>query len=162
MKEETKRLLDDAAKIIGYKDWQDVYDCLGEKQFKQTQGSQVEVIIEDAIEAAKPKWISVEERLPAHGKHILGIHEYLSWAIENGKRIDFKKRKVVTCFLAKEKTVSIECEDGDFEGVDVDENGVAYLKEGWYEICEQANADADYMYMPRSITHWQPLPTDNP
>jgi hypothetical protein len=116
------------------------------------------VVILDAMEefatsqkGEEAKWISVKEQLPqAKDGKLSPVLGY-----------DGRSRQIVYCFPERFKTVDVD-EDEDESNSDLDfdnERGVAWLKAGWYEDCEQIGGTYDYIWVKRKITHWMPLPT---
>jgi hypothetical protein len=96
------------------------------------------------------KWISVKEQLPqAKDGKLSPVLGY-----------DGRSRHIVYCFPERFKTVDVD-EDEDESNSDLyfdNERGVAWLKAGWYEDCEQIGGTYDYIWVKRKITHWMPLP----
>jgi hypothetical protein len=65
MKQETKKLLDQAAEEEGQIDWATVLNSISNGHINPRDVNYiVEAAITRAIESAKPKWISVEDGLP--------------------------------------------------------------------------------------------------
>lgn len=87
-----------------------------------------------------PKWVSVDERLPGNSNEV-----YAKDA--DGTRW--------TVFYAAPFTVDMSdfAEDFPDKLLTHDEEG-SYLKEGWYEICEQRDSGYDEFYIPRNIVKW--------
>jgi hypothetical protein len=102
------------------------------------------------LEKLKGQWISVKDRLPDSNEDVLCLFPKY-----NGKgHIQF-----VGCYT---KGHEIEYSDDDYQG-DYDEfedkHGALFLKARWYECEETPGGDYDEIWLPRPVTHWQPLPT---
>lgn len=118
-----------------------------------------ETILEDedikAIDMAcaaleRDRWISVEERLPESGKHVLACC-YVKWLGGGGRSY------VCDAYYAKPKTLTCNSLDDDIACEYDEETDEYYLLEGWYEVIK--NWD-DYNSIPIGdfVTHWRPLP----
>lgn len=90
------------------------------------------------------EWIDVNERLPENTKPVLGLYGN------------------IPCVIQYTKGHEIEFEDYSDEDHPYDEfeekHGSLFLKAGWYEQSEQRQSDYEYIYIPRVITYWMPLP----
>lgn len=91
-------------------------------------------------------WISVEDKLPESGKHVL-----LTCEIS-------KKRYVCDGFYSKAHTLPQGHYPEDDVDYDYDEDeDEYYLKEGWYEVIHNWD-DYSSVVIYDSVTHWMPLP----
>lgn len=90
-------------------------------------------------------WINIEEKLPPHGKNVIGVFN--------------RKHFAIVFHLEAMKEIA----EGDFDDFSHftdynQETEIGYWKEGWYEELEQFQHEYDYVWTPRKITHWMPLP----
>ena len=95
------------------------------------------------------EWISVEDRLPESGKHVLACCEVR--LLSGGK-----KSYVCEAMHTVKKSISVSVWD-DFDAEYDEETDNYYFPEGWWECIhnwdEYANvAICDF------VTHWMPLP----
>lgn len=97
------------------------------------------------------KWISVKERLPDSGKHVLLTCEIRGI-------YGLKKRYVCDGFYSKAHTLPQGHYPEDDEAYDYDEDeDEYYLKEGWYEVIHNWD-DYSSVVIYDFVTHWMPLP----
>lgn len=108
---------------------------------------QNEELQKDAICALArvPRWISVEERLPESGVHVLvtaktsGGHKYV-------------------CDAFHAEKFSISSEYGDELACEYNpEKDEYFLEEGWYEVIKNWD-DYSSIVIQDQVTHWMPLP----
>ena len=93
-------------------------------------------------------WISVKDRPPESGKHVLLTCEIRS----------MKKRYVCDGFYSKAHTLPQGHYPEDDVDYDYDEDeDEYYLKEGWYEVIHNWD-DYSSVVIYDSVTHWMPLP----
>ena len=93
-------------------------------------------------------WISVKDRLPDSGKHVLVACEGL---LITGRR---KYYYACEAIYAAPKTV-IASEYEDIDGVYDEETDGYYLPEGWWGVVY----NCEYIYfIDDFVTHWMPLP----
>ena len=97
------------------------------------------------------EWISVKDRLPDSGKHVLATCEIHSL-------YGYKKQYVCEAYYAKEHSISegryledIDCYDYS------EEDDEYYLKEGWYEVIHNWD-EYGSVVIGDFVTHWMPLP----
>lgn len=98
-----------------------------------------------SIEYLAPRWISVEERLPENGVHVLvtaktsGGHKYV-------------------CDAYHAEKFSISSEYGDELACEYNpEKDEYFLEEGWYEVIKNWD-DYSSIFIQDQVTHWMPLP----
>lgn len=104
----------------------------------------------DEMPAVNP-WISVEDRPPESGKHVLATCEIRSL-------YGYKKRYVCEAFYAKEHSVSAGGCPEDTDCYDYsEEDDEYYLKEGWYEVIHNWD-EYGGVVIGDFVTHWMPLP----
>lgn len=119
-------------------------------------GSEVEKLIHDAPTVATDinvpgKWISVEDRLPESGEHILATCEIHSL-------YGYKKQYVCEAYYAKEHSISEGKYPEDTDCYDYsEEDDEYYLKEGWYEVIHNWD-EYGSVVIDDFVTHWMPLP----
>lgn len=101
-------------------------------------------MLEDLARRA-PRWISVEERLPESGVHVLvtaktsGGHKYV-------------------CDAFHAEKFSISSEYGDELACEYNpEKDEYFLEEGWYEVIKNWD-DYSSIVIQDQVTHWMPLP----
>ena len=94
------------------------------------------------------EWVRVEDSLPENNKPVMGLIQHPSGRYSH-------------CVVQYTKGFDIDVEDwdsdGDYNHKENDETN--YLKEGWYEDCEQHQGMYDNIYLKRQISHWMPLPS---
>jgi len=112
-------------------------------------GSEVEKLIENAPTVGG--WISVKDRLPENGKHVLATCEVRSL-------YGYKKRYVCEAFYAAKHSIKegkypeeTDCYDYD------EEEDEYYLQEGWYEVIHNWD-EYSSIVIDDFVTHWMPLP----
>ena len=97
------------------------------------------------------EWISVKDRLPESGKHVLAACEIR--LIGGGKG-----HYVCEAYYAPTHTISAgSYPDGDEYYEYDEENDNYYLLEGWYE-CIHNWDDYSSVVIGDFVTHWMPLP----
>ena len=96
-------------------------------------------------------WISVMDRFPDSGKHVLA-------ACEIRLLYGGTKQYVCEAFYVEKYTVSegVYPEDADWYDYN-EENDEYYLKEGWYEAIHNWD-DYSSVIIGDFVTHWMPLP----
>lgn len=122
-----------------------------ELAYQEVRDAIKEAAKEDFIAIAKADngWISVDEKLPETGKHVLASCEI---KILGGK----KKRYTCVAMYAAEK--SIVCsESGDVDSDYDEETDEYYLPEGWWE-CIHNWDEYSSVAIEDFVTHWMPLP----
>ena len=96
-------------------------------------------------------WISVEDRLPEAGKHVLATCEVRLFG-------GGKKYYVCKAYYAPTHTISAGSCPDDYECYEYDEeDDNYYLLEGWYE-CIHNWDDYSSVVIGDFVTHWMPLP----
>ena len=122
-------------------------DCI---DFYHLTGPELVSALEEAtIVTPEPGWISVDEKLPETGKHVLASCEI---KILGGK----KKRYTCVAMYAAEK--SIVCSESSDVDSDYDEEtDEYYLPEGWWE-CIHNWDEYSSVAIEDFVTHWMPLP----
>ena len=107
------------------------------------------------MEAAAPKWISVEERLPKNEETVLAVTKR-SYFTRNGKR---EKLTVHAVFHTDGKTFSEDSKyNFDEESVDLpyDEDNDEYIvPEGWWE---STYFTEEFAAVDEEVLYWMPLP----
>lgn len=98
-----------------------------------------------------PEWISVKDRMPESGKHVLATCEIRSL-------YGYKKQYVCEAYYAEDHSVSEGKYPEDTDCYDYsEEDDEYYLKEGWYEVIH--NWDEYWsVVIGDFVTHWMPLP----
>lgn len=97
-----------------------------------------------------PEWISVEERLPESGEHVLACC-FVKWLGGGGKSY------VCDAYYAKPKTLTCNSCGDDIAYEYDEETDEYYLLEGWYEVIKNWG-DYDSISIGDFVTHWMPLP----
>lgn len=124
------------------KGWNDAVDAMGNNEYRYETG------FIKGFEAAQPKWISVEERLPKPETQVLIL----------AKR---GKYTVITNGMYEDGTLNTE--DSDWHWYDNDfeydeENDAYIIPAGWWEY-KHYNGDDEYNHaIDDKVTHWMPLP----
>ena len=96
-------------------------------------------------------WVSVKDRLPESGKHVLAACEIRF--IYGGK-----KTYVCEALYAAQHTFTVGKYPEDDECFDYDEDeDEYYLKEGWYEAIHNWD-EYSSVVIEDFVTHWMPLP----
>ena len=104
----------------------------------------------DAIEElSKPKWISVEERLPDGGVHVLACC-HARWLAGSGNLY------VCDAFHSNPKTIVCSYDD-DIDSEYDEETDEYYFPEGWWEVIKNWD-DYSCVAIEDTVTHWMPLP----
>jgi len=98
-----------------------------------------------ALQAYEP-WVSVEDRLPESGKHVLLCCEVRP----SGKRY------VCDGYYAGSKSITCGCSD-DLDCEYDEETDEHYLPEGYYEVIKNWD-DYSSIVIYDFVTHWKPLP----
>ena len=97
------------------------------------------------------KWISVKDRLPESGKHVLATCEI---RLLNGS----KKQYVCKAYHAEKHSISEGKYLDDTDCYDYsEEDDEYYLKEGWYEVIHNWD-EYGSVVIDDFVTHWMPLP----
>ena len=92
-------------------------------------------------------WISVDERLPESGVHVLLACKF-----------GCNSRYVCDGFFAERWTIAQESymdDDCAYEYCEDDDE--YYLEKGWYEVIKNWD-DYGFVCIPDEVTHWMPLP----
>ena len=92
-------------------------------------------------------WISVKDKLPESGKHVL-----LCCEIRPSKRNDY----VCDGYYATAKTISTGCDEECPSEYD-EEKDEYFLLEGFYEVVKNWD-DFSSITIGDFVTHWMPLP----
>ena len=94
------------------------------------------------------EWISVEDKLPQHGKYVLATYTNALG----------KHRIIVGCHYERWKE---ECGGEDDEQCyeHSEEKDEYYLKEGWYEQQDNWDDYSSISVYQGVVTHWMPLPS---
>ena len=96
------------------------------------------------------EWISVEERLPESGVHVLLCCEVRYGGGIAGKYVCYgyyaEANKIVAGGFPDECNCEYSEEDDEF-----------YLREGWYEVIKNWD-DFDSVPVENFVTHWMPMP----
>ena len=96
-------------------------------------------------------WISVKDRLPESGQHVLATCEIHSL-------YGYKKQYVCEAYYAKEHSISEGRYPEDTDCYDYsEEDDEYYLKEGWYEVIHNWD-EYGSVVIGDFVTHWMPLP----
>ena len=96
-------------------------------------------------------WISVKDRLPESGKHVLVTCEIRSM-------YGYKKQYVCEAFHAEKHSLPEGKYPEDTDCYDYsEEDDEYYLKEGWYEVIHNWD-DYGSVVIGDFVTHWMPLP----
>lgn len=100
-------------------------------------------------ELSKPKWISVEERLPDGGVHVLACCR-ARWLAGSGNLY------VCDAFHSSPKTIVCSYDD-DIDSEYDEETDEYYFPEGWWEVIKNWD-DYSCVAIEDTVTHWMPLP----
>lgn len=95
-------------------------------------------------------WISVADRLPESGVHVLLCCEIRSAGV-------VYKRYVCDGYYAKRYTEQTWNNSGDIDCEYREEDDEYYLLEGWYEVIKNWD-DYNSIVIGDFVTHWMPLP----
>lgn len=96
-------------------------------------------------------WISVKDRMPESGQHVLATCEIHSL-------YGYKKQYVCEAYYAKEHSISEGRYPEDTDCYDYsEEDDEYYLKEGWYEVIHNWD-EYGSVVIDDFVTHWMPLP----
>lgn len=96
-------------------------------------------------------WISVKDRLPESGKHVLAACEI---KFLNGS----KEKYICEAYHAKEHSILAGKYLDDTDCYDYnEEDDEYYLKEGWYEVIHNWD-EYESVVIGDFVTHWMPLP----
>ena len=97
-----------------------------------------------------PQWISVEERLPESGEHVLA---YYTNSFNKGRRI---RAEYVAAMI---REVDWDMADPDTQCVEHDEQSDCfYLTAGWYELMDNWDEYSSIAVVEGVVSHWMPLP----
>lgn len=128
-----------------------------ELAFPDVQDAIRDVAKNDFIELAKDNnvpgngWISVKDRLPESGQHVLAT----CWM---HSLYGYKKQYVCEAYYAKELSISEGRFPEDTDCYDYsEEDDEYYLKEGWYEVIHNWD-EYGSVVIGDFVTHWMPLP----
>ena len=92
-------------------------------------------------------WVSVNDRLPDSGKHVLVCCEVRP----------SKKRYVCDGYYASKHSIATHDVDDDIAYEYDEEEDEYFLLEGWYEVIKNWD-DYDSVVIDDFVTHWMPLP----
>ena len=96
-------------------------------------------------------WISVKDRLPESGKHVLTTCEIKSL-------YGYKNRYVCEAFYAEEYSIPEGKYPEDTDCYDYnEEDDEYYLKEGWYEVIHNWG-EYSSVVIDDYVTNWMPMP----
>lgn len=96
-------------------------------------------------------WVSVKDRMPESGKHVLITCEIRSL-------YGYKKQYVCEAYHAEEHSISEGKYPEDTDCYDYsEEDDEYYLKEGWYEVIHNWD-EYGSVVIGDFVTHWMPLP----
>jgi hypothetical protein len=96
-------------------------------------------------------WISVKDRVPESGKHVLATCEIKSL-------YGYKNRYVCEAFYAEEYSIPEGKYPEDTDCYDYnEEDDEYYLKEGWYEVIHNWG-EYSSVVIDDYVTNWMPLP----
>lgn len=95
-------------------------------------------------------WISVRDKLPECGKHVLTSCEV---RLLSGS----KKRYTCIAFHAEKHKISEHYPEEDYCYDYDEEQDEYYLKEGWYEVIHNWD-EYSSVVIDDFVTHWMPLP----
>ena len=100
---------------------------------------------------AGQKWISVKDRMPESGKHVLVTCEIRSL-------YGYKKQYVCEAYYAENHSISEGKYSEDTDCYDYsEEDDEYYLKEGWYEVIHNWD-EYGSVVIGDFVTNWMPLP----
>ena len=105
----------------------------------------------NGYEAGKPKWISVEERLPESQNPVLVV------AVSKGMGLPyvFKAAHINHHEITEDE---YGWTDGEYDSEYDEENDCFWIPECWYE-CNAVDGNVNWiMDEDYTITHWMPLP----
>lgn len=97
-----------------------------------------------------PVWISVKDRLPESGKHVLVSCKFKMVSGQTG-------RYVCDAYYAGKHQITTDDFYDDCEYEYDEEKDAYYLKEGWYEVIKNWD-DYNSIVIEDFVTHWMPLP----
>ena len=103
----------------------------------------------ERLKAEVPTWISVEERLPEHGVHVLAACFI--------KMFDGIGRYYVCDAFHTEHFTETCNYDDDIDMEYNEEEDEYYMPEGWWEVIKNWD-DYSCVAIADHVTHWQPLP----
>lgn len=127
--------------------------ALGIKSMAKSYLLPAERTIIDQIDSAPTVggWISVKDRMPESGKHVLVTCEI--------RPIGRKSRQYVCeAFYAGKYCISDVSADDDIAYDYNEEEDEYYLKEGWYECIHNWDEYSSIVILD-FVTHWMPLPS---
>lgn len=104
----------------------------------------------EQLEAQIPRWISVKDRLPESGVHVLVCCEIIA----NGAIV---RKYVCDGFYVEAWKEKAGCYNEDCALVYCEEDDEYYLEEGWYEVIKNWE-EYNSVIIADFPTHWMPLP----
>lgn len=110
----------------------------------------MDIAIRLAILAAPSPWVSVEDRLPDSGLHVLACYT---------NRLG-KGRRIRAEYIApKSREVDEVTADPDTQCVEYDEATDTYYQvAGWYELIDNWDEYSSIAVVEGDVNHWMPLP----
>lgn len=141
------RLIDADALLEKFNKKTDIYTALTDE--KTSQDFALYCHIADALDEMPTVggWISVKDRLPESGKHVLVCCEIRP----------SKKRYVCDGFYASKHNIASHYVEDDFAYEYDEEADEYFLLEGWYEVIKNWD-EYSSIVIEDFVTHWMPLP----